>query len=275
MHHMQNLFIEKMKEEHPEYFENVKVLDVGSLDVNGNNSMFFKNSEYTGIDVIKGANVDIISPLHLWKTKRRFDTIISTSALEHDMYIIKTITRIYELLKPGGWLFIVACRSWRAHGTKNNGPDNAGNSQIENDNWCNYYANVKVKDLKQYIKQADVEFENIEIIKSPNNKDTRFCGQKPGIWKPSKIIKDNIAAHKSTWRERKAGQPIIYLKNEDREEKKKPIIVKRYKFTEFNIGPGMQGWDEKPEEYKLEYFDIKNVNRHQYKMNQKNTQRKK
>ena len=69
----------------PNYFNNKKVLDVGSGDINGNNRFLFNNCEYVGNDVISAPNVTIVS-----KTKdlpfedETFDTIISTECFEHD-----------------------------------------------------------------------------------------------------------------------------------------------------------------------------------------------
>jgi hypothetical protein len=167
-----------MKSQHPECFKNVKVLDVGSLDVNGNNRQFFEDSEYIGIDVIKGKNVDIVSPCHQWKTDQLFDTIISTSALEHDMYYGKTLIKMYELLKPGGWLFICACRNWPVHGTKTNGPINSGTSQIDENGWSGYYRNVKSSDfdiLQPFKEKFSISSVDIERHKA---KDIHFIAQK-------------------------------------------------------------------------------------------------
>jgi hypothetical protein len=68
-----------------DFFIGKVVLDVGSGDINGNNSCLFENCEYNGNDVIQANNVTIVS-----KTKdlpfqnNSFDTIISTECFEHD-----------------------------------------------------------------------------------------------------------------------------------------------------------------------------------------------
>lgn len=259
MHQMQNHFIQEMKKQHPEAFTGVKVLDIGSLDVNGNNRQFFEKSNYTGIDVIEGPNVDVVSPLHEWKTRRRFDTIISTSHLEHDMYIAQTIAKMYKLLKPGGWLFIVACRTWAKHGTKDNGPQNAGNSQIDKDGWSTYYQNVTRGMLNKHLEPF--EFESSKTSVSPQkHKDVRFYGQKPGNRKIAKIIKDNLDEYKRPEHlpEAKPAVPKV--------PKKKAIL---WKYTDFSVEPGMSIWPDQPDDYKREYFLKKNLNWIAYKKLQK------
>jgi hypothetical protein len=50
-----------------QYFIDKCVLDVGSLDINGNNRYLFDNCEYTGLDIGEGPNVDIVMPIHEYK----------------------------------------------------------------------------------------------------------------------------------------------------------------------------------------------------------------
>ena len=63
---------------------NKLVLDIGSLDINGNNQYLFEDCQYTGIDVGVGKNVDIVSKAHELKMPSgTYDTIISTECFEH------------------------------------------------------------------------------------------------------------------------------------------------------------------------------------------------
>lgn len=182
MHHLQNLWVKEMKNKYSECFKNVRVLDVGSLDVNGNNRQFFEDSEYVGLDVAPGPNVDVVSKCHEYFPDKLFDTVISTSALEHDMYREKSLIHMYELLKPGGWLFIVACHTWATHGTQGHSPGMSGTAKMEKDGWCNYYDNVTEKhfadvfgpDYEKFWKYSGVDL-------SHRGKDIRFVGEKIGI----------------------------------------------------------------------------------------------
>jgi hypothetical protein len=84
-----------VKQTYPSYFKNKKVLDIGSLDVNGNNRFLFENCEYIGIDVGEGPNVDVITPGHLYNgDDESFDVVISTEVFEHDMFYEQTIKNI-------------------------------------------------------------------------------------------------------------------------------------------------------------------------------------
>ena len=85
MHPEASDFLNFVKSNFTDFFENKKVLDVGSGDINGNNRYLFNNCDYIGNDVIQTSNVTIVS-----KTKdlpfenNSFDTIISSECFEHD-----------------------------------------------------------------------------------------------------------------------------------------------------------------------------------------------
>ena len=99
-------------------FTNVKVLDVGSLDINGNNRHLFFNPIYTGIDIIAGKNVDIVCPIHEYATDERYDVVISSEMLEHDCHYVDSLNKCYELLKSGGMMLISCAADGRPeHGT--------------------------------------------------------------------------------------------------------------------------------------------------------------
>ena len=53
MHEAQMMFCEEVKRKYPNYFNAVKVLDIGSMDINGNNRHLFENSEYVGCDLAR------------------------------------------------------------------------------------------------------------------------------------------------------------------------------------------------------------------------------
>ena len=61
MAHIQQLrFINFIKESIPELFNSKKVLEIGSLNINGSVRQFFSNCDYTGLDVAEGKDVDIV-----------------------------------------------------------------------------------------------------------------------------------------------------------------------------------------------------------------------
>ena len=115
-HHQQKNFCTSVKEKFPIFFNGKWVLDIGSLDINGNNQYLFEQCGYIGVDLLPGSNVDFVSMGHeLLFPDECFDVIISTECFEHDQYYEKTIKNIVRLLKPGG-LFIFSCATtsiWR------------------------------------------------------------------------------------------------------------------------------------------------------------------
>lgn len=49
-------YCESVRQRFPDQFRNARVLDVGSLDINGSNRPFFTNCIYTGLDIGPGSN---------------------------------------------------------------------------------------------------------------------------------------------------------------------------------------------------------------------------
>lgn len=145
-HYNQRQFCERVKRRFPKKFNKVKVLDIGSLDINGSNRDLFENSDYLGIDVGKGRNVDLVCIGHEFEgPDNYYDTIITTEALEHDMYYEKTIKNVMRMLKPGG-LFVMTCATTGRpeHGTKRTSPIDAPLLEGE---WSDYYKNLTEQDF--------------------------------------------------------------------------------------------------------------------------------
>src|SRR3989339_1861899 len=118
MHKRVKSFILGIKAMHPEFFRYVKVLDCGSLDINGSNREFFEDSVYTGIDIADGRNVDQVTRVHKFSAPGLYDVIISTEMLEHDNCLSQSLHHMFNLLKPGGLMIITAAGFGREeHGT--------------------------------------------------------------------------------------------------------------------------------------------------------------
>lgn len=147
-HIEQFIFFKWVRTIHPEYFRNTRVLDVGSLDINGNNKLLFSNCDYIGVDIAEGDNVDVVCKTHEYDGQP-FDTVISSECFEHDMYLEKTLENIIRLLKPGG-LFTFSCASRKRaeHGTTNHDPKSSPfTNQIPE--WCNYYKGLNEEDIRE------------------------------------------------------------------------------------------------------------------------------
>lgn len=102
--------------------DNLKILDVGSLDSAGNynySDIFNEtNWSYTGLDLKKGPNVDIVvSDIYNWVEieDNSYDVIISGQFFEHLEFFWLTMSEIKRVLKPGGYVCIIVPSSGPDH----------------------------------------------------------------------------------------------------------------------------------------------------------------
>jgi len=172
-HPAQWLWCEQIKKDHPSFFRNKRVLDIGALDINGNNRYLFEDCEYIGLDVVSGPNVDVVSIAHLYMPSAPFDVVLSTNALEHDLYWRETLGAMLTFLKTGGLLFFSAASTWNEHGTKRTSSSHSGTSQMGPE-WENYYQNLAKVDL--YGNLDWNQFQRYEV--STFDRDLRFWGIK-------------------------------------------------------------------------------------------------
>lgn len=90
------------------------VLDVGSLDVNGNPRSIFERRgwKYTGMDSEKGPNVDVVGSVYssydIFEGRERFDCVVSLETLEHLFDPVAAVVNMRMLLRSGGLLILTA-----------------------------------------------------------------------------------------------------------------------------------------------------------------------
>ena len=95
-----------------------RVLDIGSLDVNGSLRDFRPvGAEYVGIDLEPGNGVDLVlpDPYAYPFADGSFDMVVSTSCFEHDPMFWLTFLEAGRVLAPGGVLYINAPSSGSYH----------------------------------------------------------------------------------------------------------------------------------------------------------------
>lgn len=114
MEYFKMKYLNTLKDKH------LKILDVGSCDVNGTYRDLFKNKnwEYLGLDMQKGENVDIVpKDEYNWKEIRdaEFDVIISGQAFEHIEFFWLTIKEISRIMKKNAFLCVIAPSSGYEH----------------------------------------------------------------------------------------------------------------------------------------------------------------
>ena len=177
-HPQQQDFCKQMRVKYPLYFENCKVLDIGSYDVNGNNRYLFKNATYTGLDLTEGPNVDIVRPAHLFAAqKASYDFIISTETFEHDMYWRESIKNIIRMLKANG-VFLFTCESTGRpeHGTRRTDVGYSAPPLLAmHDIWQDYYLNLTEDDIRS-IEGFEEAFQFCHFEFNPQTFDLYFFG---------------------------------------------------------------------------------------------------
>lgn len=106
-------FATRMRAIYPTAFRQVKVFEGGSYNINGEiRQIFFAPAEYVGVDWREGPGVTDVSLIHEFRGKPNayFDTVVSTSLLEHDPYWRLSIARMSALARVGGSL-LITCAS--------------------------------------------------------------------------------------------------------------------------------------------------------------------
>lgn len=149
MHYEALHFVSAIKSYAPEFFENVRVLDVGSGDINWNNRGLFTRCQYDGNDVIAAKNVTIVERTAALRfPDGYYDTIISTEAFEHDPEWNASIVNIMRMLKPGGmFLFTCATTGRPEHGTMRSFPTESYGTVGKLPEFMEYYRNLTPEDI--------------------------------------------------------------------------------------------------------------------------------
>jgi len=105
MHDANRRFWEYCAKTYPAYFMRPsKVLEAGSLNVNGSVRHYFDVDSYVGLDWREGPGVDKVCFAHEMEFPYLFDTIASASMLEHDPFWDRSIHALVKHLAPDGIL---------------------------------------------------------------------------------------------------------------------------------------------------------------------------
>lgn len=93
-----------------------KVLDVGSLNINGTIKSLFELSkyEYIGIDIFPGKNVDIVleNPYTYPFVDNNFDITISNSCFQHNELFWVSFKEMVRVTKSEGYIYINSPFKW-------------------------------------------------------------------------------------------------------------------------------------------------------------------
>lgn len=185
MHIQAKLFLEYIASILPMSFKGIKVLDVGSGDINGNNKYLFTDCEYFGNDVVANHNVTHVSKTsNLPFEDGTFDTIISSECFEHDPEYKTSWVKIYNMLKSGG-LFVFTCASTGRpeHGTRRTTPRDSFGTLGGLEDMQDYYKNLTHIDLNKVLPLNKC-FSVWNTYYESKHKDLFFVGIKIGNSNP-------------------------------------------------------------------------------------------
>lgn len=172
-HAQQRLFLAQMQNKFPRYFINpdMKILEIGSRNVNGTCRDLFNSQNYIGLDLSEGPGVDIICHAKDYVCPAgSFDVVVSCEALEHDSAWQETLMAAYRLLAPGGILIITCAGPARAeHGTRRTTPKDSPAT-------LDHYKNISPSELLD--AYSSIAFMQSEAIEGWGGKDTYFYGVK-------------------------------------------------------------------------------------------------
>jgi len=174
-HPEQNEFVSLVKQYFPEFFSDKKVLEIGSLDLNGGVRAFFAdNCSYTGADLEIGPGVDIAVPGQLISFPSvSFDVTISCECFEHNPYWLETFINMLRMTKPGGLVIVTVASYGRPeHGTSASTPKSS--PFTVNQGW-EYYCNLSSYD---FFKKIDLLnwFSQFKFYYNYLSKDIYFIG---------------------------------------------------------------------------------------------------
>lgn len=88
--------------------ESIRVIEIGSRNINGAVREHFPAADWIGLDLIEGPGVDVVCDARDYTTKDRAQLVICCEVFEHCERWRELIRAAWRLLIPGG-AFIVTC----------------------------------------------------------------------------------------------------------------------------------------------------------------------
>jgi SAM-dependent methyltransferase len=173
-HPEQAAFIDSVVEQYPDFFSKSRVLEVGSLNINGTVRDAFNDCDYLGIDVAPGRGVDLVCEGQNYGcSPNLFDTVISCECFEHNPFWVETFRNMHRVCRPGGLIIVTCATTGRAeHGTSRAEP--ASSPLTVRKGWT-YYRNLTKADFVHEF-ELDSLFASFEFSSNLECHDLYFVG---------------------------------------------------------------------------------------------------
>lgn len=171
-HKEQSDYIASLKERFPLAFRGGRVLEIGSLNINGTVRNAFTANEYVGVDVGSGPGVDVVISGHEYNSKNQFDCCISCECFEHNPFWKQTFLNMIRLCRSGGLVVFTCATIGRPeHGTEKTTPQD---SPLTIAKGWSYYLNLTEEDFR-FIDYSSV-FTEHEFKVNTRSCDLYFYG---------------------------------------------------------------------------------------------------
>jgi SAM-dependent methyltransferase len=193
-HVQQQSFVAAIKAAFPEFFSGSRVLEIGSLDVNGSIRQQFSGGDYIGIDVGEGPGVDVVSQGQDYDAPDgSFDVVVCCEAMEHNPFWRETFNNILRLCRPGGLIVMTCASTGRPeHGTSRTTPGAAPLVPWD------YYRNLEAKDFRRSI-DLDRHLVRWGFFSDLSSCDLYFVGFKMGATVPDGAAAVFAALRRRYW----------------------------------------------------------------------------
>lgn len=156
-----------------------KVIDIGSLDINGGPHRLLNAREYVGVDLAPGPNVDLVSRGELVDLPTGyFDVAMSSECFEHNPAWRETLHNMIRMVRPGGLVIFSCATTGRPeHGTSRSDGGSAAPLAVEAGQ--EYYENVTESDAIEEARKANLARYFVET--EPYAHDLYFAALKTGV----------------------------------------------------------------------------------------------
>lgn len=130
----------------------LRIVEIGSRDVNGSVRPIFAGHDYTGVDAAPGPGADVVADGAAWGDEAAYDLGLCCETLEHTAEAGAVVANLRRIVRPGGLLILTAAGEGRApHSAVDGGPVRPGE----------YYANVTPAMLAAWT--AGCPYVNVEV----------------------------------------------------------------------------------------------------------------